>query len=146
MTPKEKAREKRLFDNYKLTPELYDCIDQYQDHKCYVCGKPEPVPGRKLSVDHDWLTGLIRGLLCSRCNPILGKIERAFIRFALAKCFGPGLGKWVHKMGEYLTDPPAIKALGAPFFGYKGQVGTKAHRARVRKERKATQSLENKGD
>ena len=135
-TQKEKARAKRLMDNYKLTVEMFDAIEAYQDYKCYACGQPEKVPGRHLSVDHDWLTGLIRGLLCSRCNPILGKIERAYIRFALAKTLGPDLSKWVSRLANYLLSPTATSALGHPHFGYKGQVGTKAHRARVRKEKK----------
>lgn len=95
------------------------------------------MPGRKLSVDHDWETGLIRGLLCSRCNPIIGKIERAFIRFGLAKTLGTAsFAKWVGKIAAYICVPPAISALGGPHFGYKGRVGTKAHRKRIQQDRK----------
>lgn len=38
-------------------------MDEWQDSRCAMCGHRE-----KLVRDHDHETGLIRGLLCSRCN------------------------------------------------------------------------------
>lgn len=37
---------------------------------CAVCGKPEQ--GRRLNIDHDHVTGLVRGLLCRKCNAGIG--------------------------------------------------------------------------
>jgi Recombination endonuclease VII len=135
VTAKEKARVKRLMDNYKLTPEKYDAILAFQGGVCYTCGQPEPVKGRRLSVDHDHATGLIRGLLCSRCNPVLGKLERAFIRYGLGKVAGLVFYVWFSRLGRYLLSPPATEALGGPHYGYKGHIGTKAHRKRIKKEK-----------
>lgn len=42
-----------------------------QDYGCALCGKPED-PRKALCVDHDHLTGTVRGLLCSGCNRGLG--------------------------------------------------------------------------
>lgn len=136
MDAKEKAWAKRIWDNYKLTPDQYYRILHMQDGVCAACHLAEPVKGRKLAVDHDWVTGEIRGLLCSRCNPILGKVERAFIRFALGKQQeGFTVVHWMVRMGNYMKLHPARQAFGSPIYGYTGRTGTKAHRARLRKER-----------
>lgn len=133
---KEKARAKRLLDNYKLTVEQYDAILAYQGGVCYCCHQAEPVKGRRLSVDHCHDTGLIRGLLCSRCNPIIGKLENAYKRYGLGKVAELTVLILATRIAEYLLVPPATRALGAPLYGYPGRTGTKAHRARLRKERK----------
>ena len=132
----DKARAKRLMDNYKLTIPMYDAILAHQGGVCYACQQPEHVAGRRLAVDHDHTTGLIRGLLCSRCNPVLGKLERAFVRFGLAKILGLTVTVWLSRMGRYVGAEPATKALGYQHFGYAGRVGTKAHRKRIKKEQK----------
>ena len=133
-----KARAKRLWDNYKLTLEMYDAILVYQGGVCYACGQPEHVKGRSLAVDHNHQTGEVRGLLCSRCNPVLGKIERAFLRYGLGKVLGLDITRWIIRVGLYMNDYPAAKALGGKHFGYAGRTGTKAHRKRLKKERRKT--------
>ena len=51
---------------------------------CAVCGKG--ARKRKLNVDHDHVTGKVRGLLCTRCNITLGKMrDKPPIGSALAK-------------------------------------------------------------
>ncbi len=40
---------------------------------CKICKQPPGV--KKLSVDHDHVTGRVRGLLCSACNMCVGFIE-----------------------------------------------------------------------
>lgn len=50
-----------------------------QDCRCLICGRQ-----RKLVVDHDHITGAVRGLLCSACNVGMGLLgdEPAVIRAA----------------------------------------------------------------
>ena len=42
---------------------------------CSICKKCEPVEKHSLHVDHDHLTGKIRGLLCSFCNRGIGSFH-----------------------------------------------------------------------
>ena len=50
-----------------------------QEGRCAICHLPETVrqTGRvkRLCVDHDHSTGRFRGLLCTRCNKVLGVVK-----------------------------------------------------------------------
>jgi hypothetical protein len=134
----EKARAKRLMNNYNLTIEESDRIDAYQNNVCWVCGRPEPVAGRRLATDHSHRTGLVRGRLCSRCNPILGKLENAFVRLGMHKIPGINFVHIVERIAAYVRNPPAVAALGREVFGYAGKVGTKKQRKLLAKQAKMT--------
>lgn len=54
--------------------KLYGELRAIQGPFCALCGNPEP-PGRKLCVDHCHQTGIIRKLLCDRCNTALGLLD-----------------------------------------------------------------------
>lgn len=47
---------------------------------CAIC-KGESGAKRNLAVDHDHDTGLVRGLLCGKCNTALGQLDEDFGRF-----------------------------------------------------------------
>ena len=57
--------------NYGLTPEQFEVMMEAQEGQCAICTRflTNPV------VDHDHLTGDIRGLLCPKCNTALGMFE-----------------------------------------------------------------------
>jgi recombination endonuclease VII len=140
----EKARAKRLFDNFKLTIAQWEIIYCYQNKVCWICGRPNDRAGQRLAVDHSHQDGLIRGLLCSKCNPLLGKLENAFKRLGLHKVPGLTLVAVALKIASYLQNPPAVKALGIAIYGYAGRVGTKKHRKSLKREIKAKHKMQNK--
>lgn len=70
---------------YKRTGHItaieYEKLLNKQNNLCAICFRPEravdPRYGtlRSLAVDHDHITGKIRGLLCTDCNTVLGKMN-----------------------------------------------------------------------
>lgn len=55
---------------FGLSIAEFNAILQAQGHVCAICKRP---PNRKrLHIDHDHVTGIVRGLLCFRCNMALG--------------------------------------------------------------------------
>lgn len=62
----EKSFIARLKSQYNLTIDQYRELLDKQDGRCAICrNKPQRM---RLAVDHDHKTGLVRGLLCTRCN------------------------------------------------------------------------------
>lgn len=64
---------------YGLSPEQYAAMLARQAGKCLVCGLPER--GKRgqrkfsLAVDHCHATGVVRGLLCNKCNLGIGNFD-----------------------------------------------------------------------
>lgn len=46
-------------------------ISDKQEGRCAICKKLESHFAKRLAVDHNHKTGLVRGLLCYRCNKFL---------------------------------------------------------------------------
>lgn len=63
-------RRRGLKHRYNLTVEQYDAMLEKQDGKCAVCGR-----SGTLYVDHDHDTGVVRGLLCPRCNTCMNVLD-----------------------------------------------------------------------
>jgi hypothetical protein len=64
--PRVRRRRTKL-KRYGLTIEDYEVILQTQRGRCAICRGPAPT-----NVDHDHVTGKVRGILCQRCNIGLG--------------------------------------------------------------------------
>ena len=59
---------------YGLTLESFDEMLKAQGGVCAICKQTDKTG--KFLVDHDHETGKVRGLLCRRCNHIIGLYER----------------------------------------------------------------------
>lgn len=103
----QRANRYRLLFN--ISVEDYNKIAEFQSGLCAIC--LQPPKNRRLSVDHDHKTGLIRGALCSFCNRAIGLFRDDIKKF--------------ERVVEYLKSPPATSALGAERYGLKGRVKNK---------------------
>lgn len=82
----------------RMTGPEYYALSVAQNHRCAICGTPQPErlwsrDKKRLSIDHDHLTGAIRGLLCGACNSGLGLLKDDLTRLV--------------KAVQYLQKPPA---------------------------------------
>lgn len=61
---------------FGITSEQYNAMLAAQNELCAICKKPETIKRngkvKRLAVDHDHRTLVIRALLCHRCNVALG--------------------------------------------------------------------------
>lgn len=80
---------------FGTTEEWYYSRLKEQNDLCAICGQPETSmhPSQTsrvmpLSIDHNHVTGKVRGLLCWKCNTQLHVIERG--------------GNWIEKASGYL--------------------------------------------
>jgi len=74
--PIQRAAHARAFNlrrTYGLTVEEYEAMLAAQGGVC-ACGNV-CATSKRLSVDHDHKTGRVRGLLCRRCNSVLGYVD-----------------------------------------------------------------------
>lgn len=74
---------------YGLSEAGYRALYAAQGGRCYICRKATG-KGRMLAVDHDHVTGEVRGLLCSgslsadTCNRLIAKYSRQALARAVA--------------------------------------------------------------
>ena len=70
---KDKIRDTNMRLLYGLTLVQYEAILKAQDGRCAICGTLRSGGiGRHLHIDHDHVTGKVRGLLCNACNKGIG--------------------------------------------------------------------------
>jgi hypothetical protein len=80
---KKGRRTLHLNESYGISQEDYDKLRFLQGDKCAICQRSGDAIARhhrksvkhSLYIDHDHDTGAIRGLLCARCNSMLGFAE-----------------------------------------------------------------------
>lgn len=103
-----KARRKRLWQLFRITPEEYDKILAFQKGVCAISGKP--AKNIRLAIDHCHTTGLIRGLLSMSVNKGLAYFNDSSTLLRAA--------------ADYIDNPPATKVLGKRY-GVIGQAKLK---------------------
>ena len=65
-----KSHHKQYYvKKYGVTIEEYKQMEKDQNYCCKICGGKNY---KRLGIDHDHITGQVRGLLCDSCNPALG--------------------------------------------------------------------------
>jgi len=64
------SRWREFERKYGLTREGYGALEASQGGACAICSRP--LRDARVHVDHDHSTGVVRGLLCQRCNQAIG--------------------------------------------------------------------------
>lgn len=73
-----KMKEYELRNRYGMTLDEYDAMLEAQGDTCPICQRqfnPDPKKRDKV-IDHDHETGKARGIVCAKCNAILGRTSR----------------------------------------------------------------------
>lgn len=113
------ARNRRLLTFYGITLSEYNDLLASQDGHCAMC-PAAPQPEKNLAVDHDHISGAVRGLLCLPCNKY--KLGQLTIED-------------VDRIYNYLHNPPADT-----FFGQRRFVPTGMEKPKKSRKRRSKKS------
>lgn len=69
------ARDLKYRSTFGITLEQYNAMFTAQSGLCLGCYKHQKDIKRAFAVDHDHLSGRVRGLLCGNCNVALGNAQ-----------------------------------------------------------------------
>lgn len=73
---RERARKYNYKAKYGISIDDYNALLAEQDGRCAICQTDDPGEGpnrrKNFSVDHHHESGQVRGLLCNRCNRMIG--------------------------------------------------------------------------
>lgn len=83
---------------YGITAADYFAMLSAQGGNCALCLLP-PETKRRLAVDHDHITGKVRGLLCTKCNSALERFD--------------SVPEFFQRASAYLNSPPFTALLAA---------------------------------
>lgn len=87
-----------LSKRYGITLEQYNDILQKQNNCCAICDKHKDEFKVRLAVDHNHVTGEIRGLLCTFCNHrLIGRHRDGNLLRKMADYVDGGTGLFVPK-------------------------------------------------
>jgi hypothetical protein len=69
-----KEKNYNLKKNYGINIDQYNEMLKKQKNKCAICHN-EFKPMKNTHVDHNHITGKVRGLLCTKCNSSIGYLN-----------------------------------------------------------------------
>lgn len=69
------SHKSHLKRKHKLTPEQYNDMLVKQNYRCAICNTHQDDLPKRMSVDHNHNTNVIRELLCMACNVALGQVK-----------------------------------------------------------------------
>ena len=74
---RRKRRDRDLRRTYGISVEIFDEILRLQGNCCAICKSKETASKRveRFFVDHNHLTGKVRGILCHKCNTAIGLLN-----------------------------------------------------------------------
>lgn len=71
-----RRRRLELQERFGISLEEYEALERKQGGRCAVCGGVYLRKGHRFAaVDHCHTTGIVRGLLCYRCNLGIGQLQ-----------------------------------------------------------------------
>lgn len=79
----ERRRASKRHSLYGLSARDFDALFLSQGRRCAICQTIDP-GRRSFAVDHDHTTGRVRGILCGRCNAVLGLAKESVETLARA--------------------------------------------------------------
>lgn len=111
-------------------PEVRNALLDEQHGRCAICNRVPLVA----CLDHDHVSGQVRGVLCRSCNAAEGKMKNVHIRVGNAQVdFSMYLRNLADYLDKHKANPtgmmhpshgkPKAKAKGAKFATLKGNVG-----------------------
>ena len=71
----ESSEKNSRCKKYGITPRIYNELFDKQDGCCAICGVHQSELPYTLCIDHDHITGKVRGLLCNNCNTGIGRFK-----------------------------------------------------------------------
>jgi hypothetical protein len=115
-------------DTYGVTPEQYRRLYLAQKGRCWICRKakgihpddPRGTGSRRLGIDHNHVTGAVRGLLCTggdkTCNRIIGWLNAYQLRRAASYLEGGGPAAVLRYADRHEMDEAWVELMLFPLF------------------------------
>jgi hypothetical protein len=76
-----KSKNRTLLSKYKLNMQQVENLYIMQEKRCKICDIEYPTVSKHkgLYIDHCHNTGKVRGLLCAKCNSLLGSCKDSVV-------------------------------------------------------------------
>ncbi len=71
-------RAAQLKFKYRISEKDFERMFRSQNGACAIC-ESVSLSGKRLHIDHNHVTGKVRGLLCQPCNHMIGNAKEAMI-------------------------------------------------------------------